>query len=114
MIETTTLSQVIQRNSDMPGIGVQDNVFMASDKSYCGCKLCTQEVWDTVATDSSGSFSCGDRIKWLQNTQEMSYRDACILVSNIEFPNGLCGPYCDPTSCNPDETVSSEAVLKIE
>jgi len=62
---------------------------------YCGCESCNQQVWDTIATDSSGSYSCGARISWLQNARGQSESEACRHVTS-EFP-GLC--LCDPTSC---------------
>ena len=64
--------------------------------TFCGCASCTQHVWDTVATDNGGSYSCGGRITWLQNTQGYSEAGACEKVSD-EFPS-LCT--CNPTSCN--------------
>lgn len=64
--------------------------------SYCGCASCTQNVWDTLASDGSGTFSCGGRISWLQSAQDYNEADACEKVSN-EFPD-LC--LCDTTTCN--------------
>ena len=77
------------------------------EKSYCGCNLCTQYIWDTLATDDSGSFSCGGRITWLRNSQGYSEDASCEKVSN-EFPE-LC--VCDPTTCNvtPSPTQSPTA-----
>ena len=66
----------------------------------CGCdSTCTDEVWNTLATDAAGSYTCGGRITWLQTDRGYSERDACIRVSN-EFPNGPCGPACHPNNCN--------------
>ena len=71
--------------------------------AYCGCdSTCTDEVWKTLATDASGSYTCGGRITWLQSDRGYSERDACIRVSANEFPNGPCGPACDPNKCNND------------
>ena len=64
--------------------------------TYCGCDSCTKQVWDTVATDNDGTFSCGSRITWLQNSQGYSEDAACEKVSN-EFPD-LC--LCNPVSCS--------------
>jgi len=79
-----------------------------TQKPSCGCPLCTTTVWNTPVTDSGGTYSCGSRITWLQtsNGGSLSERDACIRVSN-EFPNGRCGPYCDPTKCNAGERKKS-------
>ena len=55
--------------------------------AYCAINLCTQEVWDTVATDGGGSYNCGSRITWLQ-TQGYNEADACVFVAS-KFP-GLC------------------------
>ena len=60
--------------------------------TYCGCKLCTQTVWDTIATDAGGSYSCGSRITWLQ-TQGKSEADACQKVAS-EFHMCTCRPVC--------------------
>ena len=60
--------------------------------TYCGCKLCTQTVWDTIATGAGGSHSCGSRITWLQ-TQGKSEADACKTVAS-EFHMCTCRPMC--------------------
>ena len=44
--------------------------------AYCGCDSCTQQVWDTIATDSSGSYSCGARVTWLQDARGQSESQA--------------------------------------
>jgi hypothetical protein len=67
--------------------------------TYCGCDSCTQEIWDAIAKDGGGSYSCGSRIEWVQSTLGRSEHDACVRVS-AEFPGGPCGPLCDPTQCN--------------
>jgi len=66
--------------------------------TYCGCNSCTKKIWDSIATDSGGSYSCGDRISWLRSDMGLSEHGACMKVSN-EFPE-LCGPFCDPSTCN--------------
>ncbi|KAL7523711.1 hypothetical protein ACHAXR_000300, partial [Thalassiosira sp. AJA248-18] len=66
-----------------------------SQVSYCGCNSCTQQVWDAMATDGSGSYSCGSRISWLQSAQGDSEAGACGKVAS-DFP-GIC--LCDPNSC---------------
>ena len=59
--------------------------------TYCGCHSCTQEVWDIIATDNGGSYSCGARISWLQSAQGHSEVGACEKVAS-EFPDlCLCG-----------------------
>ena len=66
--------------------------------AYCGCdSTCTDDVWNTLATDASGSYTCGGRITWLQTDRGYNERDACIRVAN-EFPNGPCSP----NKCNND------------
>jgi len=67
--------------------------------SYCGCDSCSQEVWETVATDSNGSYACGARINWLKTVLGYDEAQACTKVSS-EFPDGPCGPSCDPRSCS--------------
>ena len=80
----------------------------SSVTSFCGCNSCTRQVWDAVATDAGGTYSCGARIQWLQtsNGGSMSEREACVRVAGVEFPNGPCGPYCDPNVCNIVATAS--------
>lgn len=56
-----------------------------SQPTYCGCNTCTQAVWDTIATDAGGSYSCGARITWLQSNQSYSEASACEKVDS-EFP----------------------------
>lgn len=71
--------------------------------STCGCESCTAEVLATAACDESGCFSCEGRLNWLMNDTSgprLSERDACIHLAWNEFPNGPCGPACDPTRCN--------------
>ena len=72
----------------------------SSNAAFCGCDSCTLEVWDSFATDSGGSYTCGGRISWLQ-TSNLGYDEssACAKVSD-EFPGGPCGPVCDPRKCN--------------
>lgn len=68
----------------------------AGQTSYCGCDSCNQGVWDAMAADGSGSYTCGTRISWLQSSLGYTENQACQTVSN-EFPE-IC--LCDPTSCN--------------
>jgi len=56
-------------------------------------------VWDSVATDANGSYTCGSRIDWLQDTG-YSEHDACAKVSS-EFIDGPCGPACGCNSILP-------------
>lgn len=64
------------------------------EASYCGCEACTQDVWDSMATDADGgSYTCGSRIGWLQSAIGYAERDACSRVSS-EFVDGPCGPAC--------------------
>ncbi|KAL9179269.1 hypothetical protein ACHAXT_008559 [Thalassiosira profunda] len=66
--------------------------------AYCGCSSCTDAVWNSPVTDRAGSFTCGQRIVYLQSDLGMSVYDSCKRVGE-EFPSGLCGPTCSP--CNP-------------
>ena len=63
--------------------------------AHCGCHSCTQEVWDRIATDNGGSYSCGARISWLQSAKGYSEAGACKKVAS-EFPD-LC--LSNPNSC---------------
>ena len=67
--------------------------------TYCGCESCTQGIWDSTATDGGGNYSCGARITWLQSAEGHSEASACEKVST-EFPDNICGPFCDPTKCS--------------
>ena len=69
--------------------------------SHCGCSSCTDSVWNALATDGGGTYTCGARILWLKSSEggSMSELDACERVAGVEFPNGPCGPMCDPTKC---------------
>jgi hypothetical protein len=65
----------------------------------CGCDMCTEEVLNTMA----GSYSCGDRINWLQSPGggSKTEEDACIQIGRDEF-SSQCSK-CDPTTCNSGE-----------
>jgi beta-glucanase (GH16 family) len=69
--------------------------------NFCGCSSCTKEVWDAIASDSAGNFTCGGRITWLQSSAggSMSEFDACRQIAGQEFMDGPCGPYCNPSTC---------------
>lgn len=69
--------------------------------NFCGCSSCTKEVWDAIASDSAGDFTCGGRITWLQSSAggSMSEFDACRQIAGQEFMDGPCGPYCNPSTC---------------
>ena len=75
----------------------------SGNAEFCGCGDSCRDVWDSVATASDGSYTCGARINWLQSAQGFSESDACANVSS-EFSDGPCGPVCDPTKCNPPKT----------
>lgn len=75
----------------------------APSPNTCGCDSCTTEVLAMDACDGNGCFSCGSRLNWLMNDVVgplLPERDACIRLSWDEFPDGPCGPACDPTRCN--------------
>ena len=87
---------------------VTEGVLCASDPTasptstveYCGCPQCTQSVWDTPVTDSSGTFTCGERIAFKQSSAGggLSLSEACVFVSD-EFPSNQCGPMCNSDTC---------------
>ena len=62
--------------------------------NYCGCKTCTDQVWNRNAD----GFSCGDRIEWLQSPSAVAVGgpfnedEACGKISLEEYPEvcGLC------------------------
>lgn len=64
--------------------------------------LTCQDVWNALATDSAGTYSCGSRITWLQSDSggKKTETEAKNLVAS-EFPD-ICGPCGDgkplPTS----------------
>ena len=86
-------------------MNVQSNVSPTAPPTnppiHCGCSACTQSVWNAPATDGGGTYTCGARIDWLKspNGGSMSEFDACRRVAGVEFPNGPCGPMCDPSRC---------------
>jgi hypothetical protein len=63
-------------------------------QQYCGCPLCTDDVWSTMA----GAHTCGARIEWLQSAKGFSEDRACKRVAGKEFPDE-CG-LCNPRTCN--------------
>jgi len=82
----------------------------APTASTCECTSCTAEVLATSACDQHGCFSCGDRLNWLMNDESgplLTENDACIRLASIDFPNGPCGPACDPTRCNTNVSPTS-------
>lgn len=66
--------------------------------TYCGCKYCDNDVWNR-ATD--GGYTCGARITYLTDFNDVALHDACALVAGEQFPqDDLCGP-CNPATCEP-------------
>ena len=65
-------------------------------EARCGAASCTDAVWNTLATDAGGQYSCGSRISWLRraNGGGMAETAACERVASVEFP-AECGG-CDP------------------
>ena len=45
---------------------------------------CTEDIWEALATDSDGTYSCGSRITWLQSNRGYDESEACAIVS-LEF-----------------------------
>ena len=76
------------------------------EPSYCGCSLCTQEVWDTLACDDNlgGCHTCGSRISWVESNNGGNMNEACTTVSE-QFSSGPCG-VCHPYTCNTTEAPS--------
>ena len=82
---------------------ISNTPFETPTRSFCGCVSCTQEIWDTLATDSSGTFTCGDRITWLQKAEGYDEASACtisnkfidgpvdqfVIPSNVDYPPHL-------------------------
>ena len=66
------------------------------EPKYCGCHDCTDTVWSTMA----GAYPCGDRIEYMKSQWggSLPEEEACAFVS-AEFPS-VCGPYCDPSTCD--------------
>lgn len=67
---------------------------------HCGCSACTEGVWNTAVTDGAGTFSCGQRITYLQTVDggSKTEEESCRQVSE-EFPS-QCGPSCNPSLCS--------------
>ena len=90
-----------------PSVTSQNN-----EETFCECTTCTKSVWNTLATDNDGSYSCGARISWLQSALPREYPDepsACLRVSN-EFP-ALCTCSCgDDDSTKPTISPSDNPV----
>jgi hypothetical protein len=68
---------------------------------YCGCSTCTDTFWNMLVTDGGGSYTCGERITYLQSAGggSKSLYDSCKQVGE-EFPLDKCGPACNPSLCN--------------
>ena len=64
----------------------------------CGCSTCTAESLAQAATDSTGTFTCRERIAWLLTDMGMTEQGACRRVG-LEFPD-VCGVSCNPDVCS--------------
>merc|ERR1719330_375423 len=64
-------------------------------------RLTCEDVWDNLATDAAGTYSCGARITYLMQKKGKSESEAKTIVAN-EFPN-ICGPCAgdNDTTSNP-------------
>ena len=85
----------------------------SQEVSYCGCSTCTNTIWNTHVTDGAGTFTCGQRISWLQSTDgglKTEY-ESCKQVGE-EFPS-YCGPACNPLLCNIDNTLEAPDPSKL-
>ena len=67
-------------------------------ESRCGCTKCTNDVWNALATDGDGTFSCGNRINWMKENEGMDKAGACRYVTD-EFPD-ICTCTCDDDDNN--------------
>ncbi|KAK1741079.1 hypothetical protein QTG54_008331 [Skeletonema marinoi] len=72
----------------------------APTQTYCGCPECTSTIWNADACDVNlgGCYTCGGRIDYLKGLGQTE-EQACTTVSD-QFPNGPCGPVCNPNVCN--------------
>jgi beta-glucanase (GH16 family) len=63
----------------------------------CGCPdTCTSSILDSLATDTSGAYSCRERINWVMANRYLVEKAACEAVYD-EFPSECT---CDPSSCS--------------
>jgi hypothetical protein len=73
---------------------------VSGQQQRCGCEACTDQVWNSLAADDgTGSFTCGSRIEWVIGSNSLSEIEACRLVAGVQFPDHICGPFCDPDTC---------------
>lgn len=83
--------------------GSGDDSIGASMAYSCGCKDCTNAVWNTLA--GTPAYSCGSRITYLTSSDPVLYPsevEACREVA-FEFPCECGG--CDPSRCGIEEKV---------
>jgi len=78
---------------------------IATSTLRCGCDKCTEVVWNTLVVNVGGEFSCGDRITFMEESDEATLisvgittgpydeAGACRYV-NDEFPT-ICTCTCD-------------------
>lgn len=62
----------------------------------CGCSKCTENVWNTLATDDGGTYTCGGRISWMESSGQFDEAGSCRFVTK-EFPD-IC-----TCTCNDDD-----------
>eukprot|EP00980_Cylindrotheca_fusiformis_P029371 scaffold23456_cov144-Cylindrotheca_fusiformis.AAC.5 len=68
------------------------------DLTDCGCPAtCTPQQLDRMAQDSSGNYSCRERIEWVIGNLGSTEEQACKTVSG-EFPS-ICAQACNPDAC---------------
>jgi len=85
-----------------------------TSSSICGCESCTPDVLNSLACDGSGCFSCEGRLNWLMTSMEgpkLPEYDACVRLAHDEFPDGPCGPACDPLMCNPATPTATPTLI---
>jgi hypothetical protein len=68
-----------------------------TEKSFCSCPSCTQEVLDRMA----GEYTCGARMEYLLSHNSGAFsktRQACGRVGGLEFPKGAFPYRCNCSS----------------
>ena len=66
-------------------------------------------VWNTPVTDGAGTYTCGERISYLQTMDggSNSEYDSCKQVGE-EFPADQCGPAYNPSPCNASQLANPD------
>ena len=95
---TTTSMKTMLRSTNGNNNNDQQRFLSVDGGMHCGCMECDYDAWHTLAADDiSGEHTCGSRIEFLMFTGLLGEEEACLQVSNVEFPT-QCGK-CNPVSC---------------